>query len=61
MEIEQDSIQLSLKIETDIRNLFQCFHSSDDVRSRRFTLLGLKGSILYLTTVIELTDSPDSG
>ncbi|NQX62776.1 spore germination protein [Paenibacillus qinlingensis] len=53
MEMQQDSFLISEEIEVNIQKLFQCFHSSDDVRSRDFTLHGLKGSILYLTTVTD--------
>ncbi|OCT11353.1 hypothetical protein A8709_06680 [Paenibacillus pectinilyticus] len=53
METEQDSFLISDEMETNIRNLFQCFHSSDDVRSRDFTLHGSQGSLLYLTTVTD--------
>jgi spore germination protein KA len=54
MENGQDSIQITGEIETNIRNLFQCFHSSDDVRAREFHFHGLKGSLLYLTTVTDI-------
>ncbi|MDR6553351.1 spore germination protein [Paenibacillus qinlingensis] len=53
MEIQQESSQISEELETNIRHLFQCFHSSDDVRSRGFSLHGRKGSLLYLTTITD--------
>lgn len=53
MEMQQDSYPISEEIEVNIQKLFQCFHSSDDVRSREFTLHGVKGSLLYLTTITD--------
>ncbi|NOU65981.1 spore germination protein [Paenibacillus sp. LMG 31461] len=53
MEMQQDSLLISDEIETNIQNLFQYFHSSDDVRSREFTMQGLKGSLLYLSTITD--------
>jgi spore germination protein KA len=53
MDIQEDSFLISEDMETNIRKLFQCFHSSDDMRSREFNLHGLKGSLLYLTTVTD--------
>lgn len=51
--MQQDSLLISEEIEVNIQNLFQYFHSSDDVRSRQFTMQGLKGSLLYLSTITD--------
>ncbi|CAN7254890.1 spore germination protein [Paenibacillus sp. LjRoot56] len=53
MEMQQDSLLISDEIETNIQNLFQYFHSSDDVRSREFTMQSLRGSLLYLSTITD--------
>ncbi|CAH1213669.1 Spore germination protein A1 [Paenibacillus allorhizoplanae] len=53
MEMQKDSFLISEEIEVNIQKLFQYFHSSDDVRSRAFTLHGLRGSLLYLTTITD--------
>ncbi|KRE86574.1 hypothetical protein ASG89_11260 [Paenibacillus sp. Soil766] len=53
MEMQQDSLQISEEIEVNIQNLYQYFHSSDDVRSREFTMQSLKGSLLYLSTITD--------
>ncbi|NOU87212.1 spore germination protein [Paenibacillus sp. LMG 31460] len=50
MDMHQDSFQISIEMETNIRNLIHSFNSSDDVRAREFHLNGLKGSILYLNS-----------
>lgn len=55
MDMGQDSYPISEEMEVNIQKLFQCFHSSDDVRSRAFTLHGVKGSLLYLTTITDST------
>lgn len=48
MELPQDSFQISTEIKTNMRKLFDCFHSSDDIRTREFRLQGVQGAILYL-------------
>ncbi|MZQ83945.1 spore germination protein [Paenibacillus sp. 5J-6] len=48
MELQQDSFQISAEIKTNMRKLFDCFHSSDDIRTREFRLQGVQGAILYL-------------
>jgi spore germination protein KA len=53
MEMQQDSLLISEEIETNIQNLIQYFHSSDDVRSREFTMQSLRGSLLYLSTITD--------
>ena len=54
MDMQQDAYLISEQIETNIQNLFQYFHSSDDVRSRAFTMQGLKGSLIYLSTITDI-------
>ncbi|MBA2942968.1 spore germination protein [Paenibacillus sp. CGMCC 1.16610] len=48
MELPQNSFQISTEIKTNMRKLFECFHSSDDIRTREFRLQGVQGAILYL-------------
>lgn len=48
MELPQDSFQISTEMKTNMRKLFDCFHSSDDIRTREFRLQGVQGAILYL-------------